>query len=358
MPLAQPSTASSIATPYVAVDASRVHSNIQRAQAAAEACSARLRPHIKTHRVLWIARRQLAAGAFGLCCATVAQLEAVRELTEQALVSSPVQVDAANWCAIRSISRPGFLFSAASESSLRALRSALGPQLEAQLLLDVDVGCDRGGLNPEECGAMAYKARNLGLEVVGALGYPGQGYTPGRQAEAASTERDLLERAGVDLQRAGFDVQHLSAGSTPTMPYMRAGCATEFRPGTYIFGDVQQIVLGAIQSRDVALHVIATVLAQRDGQVVLDAGAKVLGRDHPDWLAGHGLLADYPGTTISKLYDHHAVVTQEHGSPSFRVGERIRVIPNNVNSAMALRRRIWLAEDYSTMQPVDVICED
>ena len=36
----------------------------------------RLRPHVKTHKSVAMARRQLAAGAAGLCVATVSEAEA------------------------------------------------------------------------------------------------------------------------------------------------------------------------------------------------------------------------------------------------------------------------------------------
>jgi D-serine deaminase-like pyridoxal phosphate-dependent protein len=141
------------------------------------------------------------------------------------------------------------------------------------------------------------------------------------------------------------------------MPHVREGPATEFRPGTYVFGDVQQLVLGAVDAGDIALHVVATVLAQRDGQVVLDAGAKALGRDRPQWLDGHGRLADCPAT-IAKVYDHHAIVLQDGGKPSFAIGDRVRIVPNNVNSVMALRRYVWVDDGSGTLLRHETLQED
>ena len=76
--------------------------------------------------------------------------------------------------------------------------------------------------------------------------YPGQSYAPGRSREAAEQERTALSEAAAALARAGFEPRHVSAGSTPTMPYARSGVATEYRPGTYVFGDRQQLTLGAV----------------------------------------------------------------------------------------------------------------
>lgn len=345
-------------TPFVLVDTSVLARNIARQQAAVSSCGAALRPHFKTHRTERIARAQLAEGAAGLTCATAVQLEAACGIAEQVLVSGPIQLDPATRSTVRRLNRPGVLFSAASTPALSALRQALGPEQEAQLLLELDVGCDRGGLSPEECGDVARQARHLGLQVTGALAYPGQGYVPGRQSEAAASERIALERAGASLERAGVAVRCLSAGSTPTMPYIKAGHATEFRPGTYVFGDVQQITLGAMALADAALCVIATVIAQRDGQVVLDAGAKALGRDRPAWVDGHGWLLDHGAMPVSQIYDHHAVVRQdEQGRPSFDIGAQVRVLPNNVNSAVALASRLWFRSGLeSTLESIQPVC--
>src|SRR5689334_2360453 len=66
---------SSLRTPAVLVDQERVQRNINRAQTAADAIGARLRPHAKTHKSPQIARWQLARGAVGICCAKLGEAE-------------------------------------------------------------------------------------------------------------------------------------------------------------------------------------------------------------------------------------------------------------------------------------------
>jgi D-serine deaminase-like pyridoxal phosphate-dependent protein len=159
---------------------------------------------------------------------------------------------------------------------------------------------------------------------------------------ASEQERESLGAAVKHLELGGVRIAHVSAGSTPTIPYATGELITEYRPGTYALGDRQQIALSAIRSPSVALTVTATVLASNRGRVVLDAGGKSLGRDTPSWLEGHGTIEALDGLVISRLYDHHAVVDGWSG-PLPTVGERLSIHPNNANSTLALQSAVILA---------------
>ncbi len=66
-----------IDTPALLIDAAALEANIA---ALAELCagkSPRLRPHTKTHKSPIVARLQQAAGAVGVCCAKLAEAEAL-----------------------------------------------------------------------------------------------------------------------------------------------------------------------------------------------------------------------------------------------------------------------------------------
>jgi D-serine deaminase-like pyridoxal phosphate-dependent protein len=180
--------------------------------------------------------------------------------------------------------------------------------------------------------------------VVGLFTYPGHAYLPGRSREASEQEHDALELGALELARAGFEPEHVSAGCTPTMPFARSGVVTEYRPGTYVFGDRQQLMLGSVDRSQVTLSVMATVVAVHGDRLVLDAGGKALGRDAPRWLPGYGQLLDGSDALVTGLYDHHAVV-ESYAGPPLTVGDRVPILPNNANSVMALLRSAWLTED-------------
>ncbi len=66
-----------IATPALIVDADAVRDNVARMATVAKAAGVSLRPHAKTHKTRQVAELQIAAGAAGICCATVTEAEAL-----------------------------------------------------------------------------------------------------------------------------------------------------------------------------------------------------------------------------------------------------------------------------------------
>jgi D-serine deaminase-like pyridoxal phosphate-dependent protein len=116
------------------------------------------------------------------------------------------------------------------------------------------------------------------------------------------------------------------------------------RPGTYVFGDRQQMHLSGLDVDDVALAVAARVVSvPRPGEAVLDAGSKALSSDRPAWLAGHGLILEAPEATIAVLSEEHGVV-RELTTP-LKVGDLVRVIPNHVCTVVNLTSELVVVAD-------------
>src|SRR5260370_15365022 len=64
-----------IPTPALLLDLDRFERNIAKMAAHVKSVGKKLRPHSKTHKCPEIARRQIAAGAVGICCAKVGEAE-------------------------------------------------------------------------------------------------------------------------------------------------------------------------------------------------------------------------------------------------------------------------------------------
>lgn len=346
-------------TPYVQIDTAQALANITRGAVTAKGIGRHLRPHVKSHRLRSLVDAQAQAGAIGFTAATLAQARLVRSRGYDVLLSSPVQLDAAARECFAELDPEHLIFSASSRSALQAVADVCVGDSQGRVVLDVDVGCDRGGLDPEECPAMARTARSLGLDVVGVMAYPGQAYTPGAQRRAIEDESRLLAMAAAALRADGVPVAVVSAGSSPTLRLAEAdGIATEHRAGTYVFGDRQQVALGACSFTDISLSVVSTVIAHRDGQIVIDAGGKALGRDCPPWLDGFGCVRTLPALTVSRVYDHHAIIAIGDAEVSIAVGERLAIVPNNANSVLALRRVVWHIDGDGVHRPEQVIGDD
>jgi D-serine deaminase-like pyridoxal phosphate-dependent protein len=67
----------SLPTPSILIDRPRLLANLRRLQSHCDRHGVELRPHIKTHKMVAVAREQLAAGARGLTCAKIGEAEAM-----------------------------------------------------------------------------------------------------------------------------------------------------------------------------------------------------------------------------------------------------------------------------------------
>lgn len=75
----RPKTIAEIDTPAVLIDLDRAERNIARAQAAADAAGVKLRPHIKTHKLPYFAKKQVEAGAAGITCQKIGEAEVMAD---------------------------------------------------------------------------------------------------------------------------------------------------------------------------------------------------------------------------------------------------------------------------------------
>lgn len=322
-----------VETPAVCADLDLMHANIHRMAARLRDRGVAFRPHAKTHKSTKVAAAQLDAGASGITTATVSEAEVFIEAgVSDVFVAYPVWADEPRARRIgRLAERATLAVGVDSVEGARQLAGALPHPDRVRVLVEVDSGERRTGARTAEAAArVASAAADGGLDVIGVFTHGGHSYASAAAADpAARDEVDALTQAADALRSAGHDVRVVSAGSTPTALRSALGAITEERPGTFVFGDRQQVALGAHRADSVALAVVATVVsATVPGQVVLDAGAKVLTKDRPATVEGYGALPGYPQAAVARLYDHHALVDLR-GGPGPRVGDRVAVVPNH-----------------------------
>lgn len=324
------------ATPALVVDTDVLDRNLTRMAESASARGLALRPHVKTHKCVEIARRQLDAGARGLTVATVSEAEVFADAgADDLFVAYPLWVDAARGARLRALAgRVRLTVGIESAAGARAVAAHAGAG--TGVLVEIDSGHHRTGVPPEDAGAVATAARDAGLDVVGIFTFPGHSYGPGVPPRVAAEESAALTAAAASLRAVGIEPSVISGGSSPTALIEVRTDATELRPGVYVFGDAQQLELEAITERDIALSVLATVVSARDDVLVLDAGSKILGADRASWATGYGRILGTPDARIVALSEHHATVRWPTASPHPGLGDRVRVVPNHACNAVNL----------------------
>jgi D-serine deaminase-like pyridoxal phosphate-dependent protein len=344
-----------IDTPCLVADGDRVKANITRMQVAMNERGIRLRPHAKTHKSVAIAGMQLAAGASGITVGTLGEAETFAAAgCIDVFIAYPIWASERKAVRLRALAdriplKVGIDSVAGSEQLGAAVR-------DLQVLIEIDSGEHRTGVPAPKAAEVAAAATRAGLEVVGVYTHGGHAYEDATSVISAADDEVSALGAAVDaLGAMGLRIDTASAGSTPTALRSARGCVTEERPGTYVFGDRQQVSLGAAAPEDVALFVLATVVGIGETWLVLDCGAKTLSKDRKPWMPGHGILLDFPGLTVDSLYDYHAVVPTPPGVDAPKIGERVTVVPNHVCPVVNLFDRIHVAVNGQIVDiwPVD-----
>ena len=313
-------------TPAVIIDLDKVSANLRRAQAYADAHGLKLRPHVKTHKIPALAHKQVDLGAVGITCQKLGEAEVMADhglrdilLTYNLLGRAKMQRLAA---LARRVRLTATLDNAVVAGELdEAMR-------QAGLILPVLVECDTGGercgvQTPEEAVELAKVIDGLqGLRFEGLMTYPAKG----RTAETNT----WLEAAIAALARAGLEPAVVSTGGTPDLyRAQEVRCATEHRPGTYVYGDRYQAGLGVGTLEDCALRILATVVSRpTDGRAILDAGSKTLSSDTLG-LDGFGHIVEYPQLVLAKLSEEHGHVDCSASNARPRIGERVTIVPNH-----------------------------
>ena len=130
-------------------------------------------------------------------------------------------------------------------------------------------------------------------------------------------------------------------------------CSPNTGLGTYIYNDRSLVEQSACTWQDCALGVLATVVSTpAPGRAVIDAGSKSLSSDLLG-LEGFGHVAGSTDTAIVSLSEEHGVL--HHGSAdSYRISQRIVVIPNHVCVVSNLFDEAWLLKDDDKLVRVAV----
>lgn len=340
-----------VSTPAVVVDLDVLERNLARM---AEYCAAHdlgLRPHTKTHKMLEVARMQLALGALGLTVAKVGEAEVMAATAPpQILVAHPI-VGAEKIRRLAAIAPDVDILVA-----LDSMEAAQGLANVAQqsgcmfgVLVEFDSGSHRCGVQAgEECAALGKALSGLkGLRVRGLMTYFGSvwGDEQQRREEIARLSTDVQRAIGA-FRQAGLATDIVSAGSTPAaaMSHLVTGI-TEIRPGTYVFNDLNTYYQGLCTFDDCAVRVMTTVVSTCvAGQVIVDAGSKVFSSDllSSGPKRGFGRIMEVEGAGLSKLNEEHGFVGAENYG-DFSIGQVLSVIPNHVCTCINMHNDVFVA---------------
>jgi D-serine deaminase-like pyridoxal phosphate-dependent protein len=245
-----------------------------------------------------------------------------------------------------------------------------------QVLIEVDVGQNRGGLEPESDQlievAKAILAVEELLEFRGVLTHAGHSYASKGAEELpryCSDEHCRIRTAASRLESNGIACPVISIGSTPTCSKHTADTTrgvTEVRAGVYPLMDLDQAGIGSCKVDDIAMTVLTTVIGHNHAtrRLVVDAGALALSKDlsasqHAAMQpTGYGWIYGYPDLYVSSVSQEHGMVaTRDPGFPldfaKHPIGSKLRILPNHACLTAAGHTHYWMYDLFNEDHPAE-----
>ena len=332
--IGRPGSRAALNTPVLTLDIDALDRNITAMSKLAAAREVALRPHAKTHKSVDIARRQIAAGAAGQCCAKIGEAEVLADAgITGLLVTSPIAAPAA-------IARLASL--AGRSPGLMAVIDA--PQVAIDIagalesagatlgvIIDIDPGMRRTGVTSAAAAVALAQlvADHPRLRYKGVQFYCGaqqhiEDY-PSRRA-AIEERTGYLRTVIAALTAAGFPPEIITGGGTGTHHIdLELGVFTELQVGSYVFMDRQyldcDLAGNGREPFETSLMLDSRVVsANHDMLVTIDAGFKSLSTDGGVASVVRGAPAD---ARFAFMGDEHAAIISDGIGKKLRPGDLV-----------------------------------
>ncbi len=352
-------------TPALLIEQSILEKNIQDMQSLMDKHHVKLRPHIKTHKSVFLAKKQIEAGAVGIACAKVTEGIVFAEAGIKDIQIANIIVGDKKFDNLLKLQKKVDKLSCCVDSITNATLIAdffENHKKRIDVLIIVDCGYHRCGYDEyKDILVLAkYTKSRKSLNLLGITTHAGQSYSSKTNEERlmiAKHEGNLMVHYADKLRKDGIEIQDVTIGSNPTA---RESCkvvgVTEIRSGNYIFYDMIQVTLGTVKMNKCALTVLSQVISiPSTNRVIIDAGSKTLSSDRGahgnENLKGYGHIIG-KNAVIEKLSEEHGIIT--HQNESFVIGERLRIIPNHACTTTNMFDRAYLVAQDKIIEEIEI----
>lgn len=346
-------TLAEVETPALILDLEAFERNLAAMQAELAGTGVALRAHAKAHKCAEIAKRQIAAGAVGVCCQKVSEAAAMVDGgVGNVLVSNEI-VSPTKLARLCALARKAEIAVCCDNADVVPLlsKAASTAGIVLPVLVEIEVG-GRCGVEPGEaaCQLGALIDRADALKFAGLQAYCGSAQHKQSLEERRLATSTVIEKVRItkdSLNRIGLDRDWVSGGGTGSYPFERdSGLFTEIQAGSYAFLDVDYASLLGEDGKRVStfaqsLFLWSTVISVTGlKRAVLDAGHKAHSRD-----AGLAKIFRLNGLNVIGQADEHMVVEIMADGPRLAVGDKIRLVPGHVDPTFNLHDYLVCVRD-------------
>jgi D-serine deaminase-like pyridoxal phosphate-dependent protein len=341
-------------TPCMVVDQEIFESKLKKMTAHCSRTGMHLRAHVKVHKSVDVARRQLAMGAIGLTCATVAECELMSHAGFSGLLLTRQPASRNNIARVVALAKRDPAFGTVVDDPQAATwlqDAARAENVKLRTVVDVYAGLTRNGI---EAGRPALDlARQVdgskNLTLVGLMGYAGgAAHTHGFEERMKKSRSDLsgLAETVAAARSAGLPVEIITGGSTGTYNVdSELKSLTELQAGSFVFMDTVYRRIGgknnpaAFDDFGSALTVLSTVISRRhSGMCTIDAGNKAL-------LTPTDEVKGRPDVKPENQGAEYGLLLWKDGDRDFKIGDRVEIYPSNLDMSTNVYDRYYVTRD-------------
>jgi D-serine deaminase-like pyridoxal phosphate-dependent protein len=339
-------------TPCMVVDLALFEQNVNKMAEQSKATGINVRPHVKIHKSVDVAKRQIAQGAIGLTCATIAEAELMSGAGLQHVLwtKQPASVNNISRAVALSKRDPTFMFVVDDPTVLSWVEDAAAARnVRVKLAVSVFASMNRQGIeNGQPALELAQRAASSKqVEFEGFMAYSGgAAHTKGWETRRKRSEDDLAGvRETVALaKQAGLPVNIVSGGSTGTYNIDHANGLTELEAGSYVFMDTAYFTIGGKTDEKTysdfngALTVLTTIDSKRHtNQATIDYGNKAMLRP-TDQVKG------MPWAQVSSQGAEYGMISWKDGDRDLKIGERVEIYCSNLDTSTNCYDRYYVAK--------------
>lgn len=352
---------SAVDTPALIVDKDLVSHNIKAAISHAGGLE-RLRPHVKTHKSLDVAKMQVAAGIQKFKCATIPEAEMLGMAgAKDVLIAYQPQGPKINrvLALINAYPKTSYSILIDNQSSAQAIDSIFREGGDVcSFYIDVNNGHNRTGIKTADIPSLVSNCMNLSnLKLSGLHCYDGHirmASLEDRVSNSTSAFEEVIVLKNKLESRYGIQL-NMVAGGSPSFSVHAAHHNVECSPGTFIFWDQRYGENYKEQPFKKAAAVATRVISKIDAHTYcLDLGHK-------------SIASEFPFPRLKFITDHelkqtghseeHLIVTCEDPDV-LEVGQLLLGYPYHICPTVALYDHFQVVEDGAIVDQWKVTARD
>ncbi|GHT29421.1 threonine aldolase [Bacteroidia bacterium] len=322
----------------------------------------KLRPHVKSHKILEICQMMLDEGITKFKCATIAEAEmlALAKAPDIMLAYQPVGPKIQRLLKlIEAYPHSHFSCLVDSEENARHIDKIFSvTPVVLDVLIDVNTGMNRTGICPVEAIELIKNIHTLEhIRIIGLHGYDGQIHdtNPAVRQQAADLTYEEVDKVNRAVQPL-FDYSLTRVlGGTRTFPAHARRPDVECSPGTFVFWDwVYKHALPEMEFHYAALVITRVISIIDKNRICLDLGHKSIASENP---LPRVHFLNVPEATPFSHSEEHLVVTVPDSS-IYPLGTVFYGVPDHICPTVAAYEEVHVVRNNEVVTSWRVIAGD